>query len=262
MARFCRLVRKKDEDFHTKIYRPFHEAREFARGLGLKNQAEWKTWSRSNSRPEDIPKCPEAVYKKEGWAGMSDWLGTRNKKGGYRPFQEAREFARNLGLHSEHEWKIWLKSGSCPEDIPASPQSVYKGNGWAGIGDWLGTGNRKHNYRSFQEARTFVRSIGLQSQSEWLDWTRSDSCPDDIPAFPDAVYKEGWAGISDWIGFQGKVDVLISSVPVGTGVDGLQYVCNRMIVISLPWTSAEYEQLIGRLYRQGSAFDKVEVIIS
>jgi len=48
---------------------------------------------------------------------------------------------------------------------------------------------------------------------------------------------------------------------VGTGVDGLQYVCNRMIVISLPWTSAEYEQLIGRLYRQGSAFDKVEVIV-
>ncbi len=60
---------------------------------------------------------------------------------------------------------------------------------------------------------------------------------------------------------KGKVDVLIGSVPVGTGVDGLQYVCNRMIVVSLPWTSAEYEQLIGRLYRQGSAFDKVEVIV-
>jgi hypothetical protein len=60
---------------------------------------------------------------------------------------------------------------------------------------------------------------------------------------------------------KGKVDVLIGSVPVGTGVDGLQYICNRMIVVSLPWTSAEYEQLIGRLYRQGSVFDKVEVII-
>ena len=60
---------------------------------------------------------------------------------------------------------------------------------------------------------------------------------------------------------KGKVDVLIGSIPVGTGVDGLQYVCNRMIVVSLPWTSAEYEQLIGRLYRQGSAFDKVEVIV-
>jgi len=60
---------------------------------------------------------------------------------------------------------------------------------------------------------------------------------------------------------KGKVDVLIGSVPVGTGVDGLQYVCNRLIIVSLPWTSAEYEQLIGRLYRQGSVFDKVEVII-
>ncbi len=59
----------------------------------------------------------------------------------------------------------------------------------------------------------------------------------------------------------GKVDVLIGSAPVGTGVDGLQYVCNRMIVVSLPWTSAEYEQLIGRLYRQGSVFEKVEVIV-
>ena len=60
---------------------------------------------------------------------------------------------------------------------------------------------------------------------------------------------------------KGKVDILIGSVPVGTGVDGLQYICNRMIVVSLPWTSAEYEQLIGRLYRQGSAFEKVEVIV-
>ena len=59
----------------------------------------------------------------------------------------------------------------------------------------------------------------------------------------------------------GKVDVLIGSVPVGTGVDGLQYVCSRLIIVSLPWTSAEYEQLVGRLYRQGSVFDKVEVII-
>jgi superfamily II DNA or RNA helicase/SAM-dependent methyltransferase len=60
---------------------------------------------------------------------------------------------------------------------------------------------------------------------------------------------------------KGKVDVLIGTAPIGTGVDGLQYICNRLIIVSLPWTSAEYEQLIGRLYRQGSAFKKVEVII-
>ena len=60
---------------------------------------------------------------------------------------------------------------------------------------------------------------------------------------------------------QGKVDILIGSSALGTGVDGLQYVCNRMIIVCLPWTSAGYEQLIGRIYRQGSKFNKVEVFI-
>jgi len=60
---------------------------------------------------------------------------------------------------------------------------------------------------------------------------------------------------------QREVDILIGTAPIGTGVDGLQYICNRLVIVSLPWTSAEYEQLIGRLYRQGSAFEKIEVII-
>ncbi|MFZ9739016.1 MAG: helicase-related protein [Prochlorotrichaceae cyanobacterium] len=58
-----------------------------------------------------------------------------------------------------------------------------------------------------------------------------------------------------------KIDILIGTAPINTGVDGLQYVCNRMVIACLPWTGAEYEQLIGRIYRQGSQFDKVEVII-
>jgi hypothetical protein len=59
----------------------------------------------------------------------------------------------------------------------------------------------------------------------------------------------------------GKIDVLIASSRIATGVDGLQHVCNKLIINTLPWTNAEYEQLIGRLYRQGSKFDKVKVII-
>ena len=59
----------------------------------------------------------------------------------------------------------------------------------------------------------------------------------------------------------GKVDVLIASSRVGTGVNGLQYVCHKLIINALPWTNAEYEQLVARLWRQGSKFDKVQVII-
>jgi hypothetical protein len=59
----------------------------------------------------------------------------------------------------------------------------------------------------------------------------------------------------------GDIDVLIASSRIGTGVNGLQYVCNKLIINCLPWTNAEYEQLIGRLYRQGSKFEKVRVVI-
>lgn len=60
---------------------------------------------------------------------------------------------------------------------------------------------------------------------------------------------------------KGKTDVLVCSKPISTGVDGLQKHCNKMIVISLPWTDADYTQLKGRIYRQGSVFDKVEFVI-
>ena len=59
----------------------------------------------------------------------------------------------------------------------------------------------------------------------------------------------------------GKFDVLIASSPISTGVDGLQKISNRMIILSLPWTSAEYQQLIGRIDRRGSIFNNVDIII-
>lgn len=59
----------------------------------------------------------------------------------------------------------------------------------------------------------------------------------------------------------GDIDILIGSKPIGTGVDGLQSVSNRMIKLTLPWTHAEDVQLNGRIYRQGSSFGEVEIII-
>jgi hypothetical protein len=44
-------------------------------------------------------------------------------------------------------------------------------------------------------------------------------------------------------------------------VDRLQLVCDQLIVNVMPWTAAEYEQLKGRIYRQGQTSDKVTVII-
>jgi hypothetical protein len=59
----------------------------------------------------------------------------------------------------------------------------------------------------------------------------------------------------------GHADVLIGSEPVGTGLDGLQKVCDRLIMMCLPWTSALQEQIEGRIRRQGSNFSRVSVVV-
>ena len=66
---------------------------------------------------------------------------------------------------------------------------------------------------------------------------------------------------NDFQGFiKGNIDVLIGTSAIGTGVDGLQNVCRKLIFNVLPWTNAEYEQIKGRIYRQGQKRD-VEFII-
>ena len=54
----------------------------------------------------------------------------------WRDFEEAREFARGLGLRGVEEWRAWAKTGEKPKDIPASPPKVYMGQ-WAGWGAGL-----------------------------------------------------------------------------------------------------------------------------
>jgi hypothetical protein len=58
--------------------------------------------------------------------------------GGWRPFAEARAYARTLNLTGPAQYKAWAKSEARPADIPARPDWVYKERGWNGWGDWLG----------------------------------------------------------------------------------------------------------------------------
>jgi superfamily II DNA or RNA helicase len=182
-------------------WRPFEEARAFARGLGLRNQKEWIAWAKSNARPHDIPRNPYVVYSEQGWISLSDWLGSKHKKGSWRTFGDAQNFARHLKLRTQEEWQKWAHSNQRPDDIPAYPQGAYKSKGWTNWGDWLGTKNRKGNYRPFEQARNFVRSLALKNQSEWRAWAKTDARPADIPASPVRVYKpHGWVSWGDWLG--------------------------------------------------------------
>ena len=59
-------------------------------------------------------------------------------KGIWKPFEEAREFARSLKLRSVSEWQQYAKTDERPNDIPSTPGRTYKNDGWNGYGDWLG----------------------------------------------------------------------------------------------------------------------------
>src|SRR5688572_4285714 len=93
-------------------YRTFAEARAFVRNLGLTSESAWRTYAKSPDKPVDIPANPKNVYRAE-YMGTGDWLGTRTgpaPKPEYRPFAEAREFVRRLGLKSHGEWLTYARS--------------------------------------------------------------------------------------------------------------------------------------------------------
>lgn len=85
----------------------------------------------------------------------------------------------------------------------------------------------------------------------------------------DSITQQGWRvgvfngdtkeGLIDFM--KEEIDILIASSCITTGIDGLQKICNRLIVNSLPWTHAEFEQLKGRIYRQGQIKNQVDIIV-
>lgn len=203
-------------------WRPFEEAREFARSLKLRNLEEWFTFckgeiSSKRTLPHDIPTAPNSVYSDKGWQGYGDWLGTGNIAPSlrtFRTFEEARKYVRSLGLKSQGEWVDFCNGelpdkGILPVDIPTNPGKTYKGKGWCGVGDWLGTGNiapTQRFFRSFEDARDFVRSLRLNSSDEWKQYCQGNlpaksDLPKDIPANPSRTYQNsGWQSMGDWLG--------------------------------------------------------------
>lgn len=189
-----------------KTFLSFLNARKQVHAMGLKNAKEWFDFCKSNLRPPNIPSAPHLEYKDSGWKGWGDWLGTNNiaNKRTFRDFNDAKMFVRQLNLKSSSEWIKYCKSGKKPIDIPQKPYRTYKNNGWINMGDWLGTGtiaSQLRQYRSFEDAKKFIHSLGLKKQSDWFQFIKSGQKPDDIPADPSKVYKnKGWVNWGDWLG--------------------------------------------------------------
>ena len=89
------------------------------------------------------------------------------KKKQWRPFEEARKFTHSLNLKSIEEYRAFSRvaqlNSKKPDDIPSSPNVVYKGKGWTNWPDYLGHGivaPQNRRYATYK-AKVFERRKGL-----------------------------------------------------------------------------------------------------
>ncbi|MBT7232241.1 MAG: hypothetical protein HN861_04330, partial [Rhodospirillaceae bacterium] len=181
--------------------RDFVEARIFARSLKLTQYNQWEEAYRAGRVPKDIPVQAHHAYKDEGWISWFDWLGYDKYK--VRDFEQARIYARSLGFRYEKEWRAFCETDQRPVDIPLQPRRTYRDKGWISIADWLGSDQlptREELCRPYEEAKDYVRSLNLSDKSEWAEFVRSGSLPDDIPKNPKSMYADKFEGFKVWLG--------------------------------------------------------------
>ena len=178
-------------------FKPFSDAKIYISKLELKSNREWREYLKSGGKPEDIPASPERTYKDKGWKGWRDFLGLPENE--FKTFDQAKSFVQSLNFSSSNEWRKFSKSGNKPSDIPTTCDTFYKDKGWKGWRDFLGL--PENEFKTFEQAKLFVRSLNFSSSSEWREYNKSGNKPSDIPSFPERKYKEqGWKGWRDFLG--------------------------------------------------------------
>eukprot|EP00898_Chlorokybus_atmophyticus_P006938 jgi/Chlat1/7245/Chrsp58S06888 len=211
----------KPKQLHGAGFRTFAEAREYVWTLTIKSEPTYAEWSKSGGRPRDIPACPHLVYKDQGWLSWADFLGTakgqlskprpilnKHAPEGVRPYAEACQLVRWVGLKHKRDYDEWVKSGEAPADMPLHPNKVYRNLGWTTWGEFFGTSAAMPAvlptiFRPFEDARELIWSLELKSLDDYRAWCRSGERPEDIPVHPETVYVDkGWLSWPDWLGVE------------------------------------------------------------
>lgn len=110
-------------------FRSFSEARRWARKSGFKTMRQWR---KSNGIiPDDIPKNPHSVYKKE-WKGYNDFLGIENGKWRSKSFkwlkyEEAKKIVQKKNFKTIDEFKKWASQNNMKMKIPVNADKIYGG---------------------------------------------------------------------------------------------------------------------------------------
>jgi superfamily II DNA or RNA helicase len=192
--------------------RVFEDARAYARTLNFSSKKEWDSYVKAGNIPFDIPKHPSETYR-EKFLGWGDWLGyeettkyyeNKTKRGrdrgkNFLPFEEAREYVRNLKFKGQKDWLAWCKTNR-PKNIPSTPHTTYQEN-WINLADWLGTRRtRSTSFLSFEKAREYAHELNLSNIADWESFCREGKMPLNIPNSPEITFNDQWISWYDWLG--------------------------------------------------------------
>ena len=186
---------------NSRIYLDFDKSHKYALSLKLPNRSAW--YKEAKNFPKNIPYNPFRVYKNKGWISWAHWLNATPKTE-YLNYENSKKIIQNFKIKSRSEFNVFKHTGKKPDNIPKSPDIVYRNKGWKGWGQWLGTGyihHSKKNYLSYEEAKNFVHKLKLRSRLEWQNFYRNNDLPSNIPKSPHKTYKnKGYISMGDWLG--------------------------------------------------------------
>ena len=183
-------------------YKTYEEASDLVKKLKIQTAKEFYKWTRTDSRPKDIPYNVQLIYKNKGWISWGHFFGTgRQHNKDYREYNLAKKFVKKLKLKKQLDWINYTKKNRLPNDIPKYPQESYKNKGWVNWGDFLDHHNVYHGeYLSYEKSKKIVRKLKLQTKLEWYKYA-STKKPVNIPYNPDRDLKD-WINWQDFLGYK------------------------------------------------------------
>ena len=121
-----------------RTYRSYDDAKKYVQKLKIQSIKEWQSFVKTNKLPDDIPRKPDHIYRKQGkWKGWGDFTGSgrvadMNKSKNWLTIKEAkieaRKIAKELGIKSELGWIRAWKAGKIPKNLPREPSTFYNPN--------------------------------------------------------------------------------------------------------------------------------------
>lgn len=130
----------------------------------------------------------------------------------YLEYAEAKKVIISMRITTSRMYKEIVRrkvadTTALPKNIPSEPNVYYRGRGWKGWRQFLGTENRRrNNLMSYEEARAWAIEVGFKGVTEYRQHAIKPIVgkppkPDNIPSNPEKAYQQ-WVS---WPEFLGKI---------------------------------------------------------